>query len=58
MKTVTIKRNLFTKQRKPQLICQAGTVATLTDTAMNGSMVIVKIEGWKDLVCIPAGDVK
>lgn len=58
MKTVTIQRNLFTKQRTPKLICPAGTVATLSDTIMNGSMVIVKIEGWKDLVCIPAGDVK
>ena len=58
MTTVTILRDLNTKQRTPKLIAAAGTKATIDHTVMNGSMVVLKIEGWKDLVCVPANHVK
>lgn len=45
MQTVTITRDLFTKQRKPQLICKAGTVAEITSFTMNDTVAIVKIPG-------------
>lgn len=55
---VTITHNLHTKQRKPVLICKAGTKAELVETVENGSMVILRIPGWKDLVAIPRSQIR
>jgi len=54
----TILRDLHTKQRKPKLICRAGTVAEVVEYVENGTWVVLRLDCWKELVALPAREIR